>query len=169
MNYPANNRVYDITFLISILFSMPVFAESLKCPCKVVRVLNGDTVYVLDQYRSSRKIWLAGIDAPTMDKSNGEKSRQNLIKLVINQNVEVEFLQRDLYGRIIGKLIKEGQDINLQQIKDGYVQHYKLSKDEQSKKDRVEYNAAESKAKQQQIGLWSLTAGYPQKLNTPLK
>lgn len=169
MVYPANNRSHYFMLIISILFCMPVFAESLNCPCKVVNVLNGDTVYVLDQYRSSRKIWLAGIDAPTMDQSIGEKSRQNLIMLVVDQFVEVEYVQRDRYGRIIGKLLKEGRDINLQQIKDGYAKHYKLSKDEQSKNDHVDYTAAESEAKQQQLGLWSLTVDYPRILNAPAK
>lgn len=151
-----------IGLIFSTLFTMPVLAESLNCPCKVVRVLNGDTVYVLDQYRSSRKIWLAGIDAPTIDQMYGERSRTNLVNLVVNQYVEVEFMQRDRYGRILGKLLKGGRDMNLQQIKDGYAKHYKLSKDEQSAEDRSIYSTAEAKAKLQHIGLWSLTQAYPE-------
>lgn len=161
---PVNNHAHYITLLCSIIFCMPVFAESLNCPCKVSKVLNGDTVYVQDQYRSSRKIWMAGINAPTKDQNYGEQSRQNLIKLVLGQFVEVEYMQRDRYGRIIGKLIKEGQDINLQQIRDGYAQHYKQGKDEQSKLDHAEYSASESEAKQQQLGLWPVTVSTPRTL-----
>ena len=40
--------------------------------------------------------------------------------------------KRDRYGRIIGKLIKDGQDINLLQIKDGFAWHYKYYEKDQS-------------------------------------
>ena len=39
-------------------------------------------------------------------------SGKNLANLVAGQDVEVEYKKRDRYGRIIGKLIKDGQDIN---------------------------------------------------------
>ena len=149
-------------FLIffSIAFSSAAYAEKLNCPCKVVRILNGDTVHVIDQLRSSRKVWMAGIVAPAMDDFFGERSRLNLNKIVDGQPVEVEYIQRDRYGRIIGKLLLQGRDINLQQIKDGYAIHYKPKSENQSEKDRAIYQAAEIQAKQKKTGLWSLTDNF---------
>ena len=143
--------------LLLLLIAVPEFvsAATLSCPCKVVEVSDGDTVFVLDQHRSSRKIWLLGIDAPQLRQHYGEHSRQNLIKLVANEYVNVEYGKRDRYGRIIGKLLKEGLDINLQQVRDGYAWHYKLKADEQSRQDFAVYSNAEKEAKQKRKGLWS--------------
>jgi endonuclease YncB( thermonuclease family) len=146
---------WRLVVALTLGLSFPTFAGSLKCPCIVINVLSGDTVFVLDQYRSSRKIWLAGIDAPDMDEMLGLKSRQNLIDLVANQHVDVEFEQRDRYGRIIGRLLKAGQDINLQQLKDGFAKRYKAGTRELSDSDNDLYDLAEASARKRQVGLWS--------------
>ena len=145
---------------MSIYFATSANAEKLNCPCQVTNVIDGETVFVLDQFRSSRKIWLAGIDAPGMDKHFGEHSRSNLNDLVAGHKIEVEYIKRDRYGRIIGKLLKDGLDINLQQIKDGYALHYQKGTDEQSEEDRSIYINAEAQAKQKKAGLWTLTNGF---------
>lgn len=136
-------------------FPALVTAATLNCPCKVVEVSDGDTVYILDQYRSSRKIWLLGIDAPEPQQHFGPHSKQNLVKLVGGQYVEVKYDKRDKYGRIFGKLIKSGRDINLQQIRDGYAWHYKIKPEEQTREDFAQYSNAEAKAKKERTGLWS--------------
>ena len=161
MIFSANSLARLIGFIIAALFTTPVAAESLKCPCKVVQVLDGDTVFVLDQHRSSRKIWLAGIDAPPLNQRFGPEARQHLTGLVIDQRVEVEYQHRDRYGRIFGKLLKDGQDMNLQLIKDGFAMHYKQGEQEQSQKDRASYDRAEAEAKRQRLGLWSLIFAGP--------
>ena len=109
-----------------------VFADYLNCPCKVVKVSNGDTVHVLDQTKARHEIRLGGIDAPEKKQVYGRKSKDNLSNLVAGKNVEVEYSRRDRYGRIIGKLIKDGQDINLIQVKQGFAWHYKYYQRDQS-------------------------------------
>lgn len=149
--------------LVVIFLFLPssLYADTLNCPCRVVEVIDGDTVFVLDHYRSSRKIWLAGIDAPELGQSFGEQSKQHLQKLVLGQPIVVEYTQRDRYGRIVGKLLKDDLDINLRQIKLGYAWHYKHDDDEQSKLDNAIYRSAEDSAKTQRLGLWSAPALPP--------
>ena len=77
------------------------------------------------------------------------------------QNVEVEYDKRDRYGRIIGKLIKDGQDINLLQIKQGCAWHYKYYEKDQPQLDRMLYSSAEIEARDKAIGLWSAPAMPP--------
>jgi len=101
-------------------------------------------------------IRLDGIDAPEKKQAFGKKSTKNLAGYIAGKNIEVEYDKRDRYGRIVGKLIKDGQDINLQQIKDGYAWHYKKYQKEQSKLDRVLYSSAETEAQAKRIGLWSV-------------
>lgn len=151
----------NIIYLVILSAPASLFAETLNCPCKVVQVLAGDTVYILDQYKSSRKIWLAGIDAPQMNQPYGEQSTQNLIKLVLGKTITVEYTQRDRYGRIAGKLLHQGKDINLQQIKDGFAWHYKKNPNEQSGADRARYRNAQAETKRRRTGLWSSNSPIP--------
>ena len=73
----------------------------------------------------------------------------------------MEYSKRDRYKRIIGKLLLNGTDINLQQVKDGYAWHYKYYQKDQSKEDRVLYAEAENRARAGKIGLWSSRAIPP--------
>jgi len=151
-----------IVITVLLLFiSLQAFPDYLNCPCKVVKVTDGDTVHVLDQTKTKHKIRLGGIDAPEKKQAFGQKSKQNLSGLIAGKNVEVEYSKRDRYGRIIGKLVHQGQDVNLLQIKHGYAWHYKYYQKDQSKLDRVLYSSAEIEAKAETIGLWAAPATPP--------
>ncbi len=152
-----------LKYLLFFLACFPSLAisDNLNCPCKVVKVTDGDTVNVLDQIKALFKIRLGGIDAPERKQSFGKKSKENLSFMIAGKNVEVEYDKRDRYGRIIGKLIKDGQDINLLQIKDGYAWHYKYYEKDQSSLDRMLYSPAEIEAREKTIGLWSAPAVPP--------
>lgn len=152
--------IFTSVFLLSALPTAAV-SNYLNCPCKVVKVTDGDTVQVLDKTKTRHKIRLGGIDAPERKQAFGRKSTQNLSRLVAGKNVKVEFNKRDKYKRIVGKLIMNGKDVNLQQIKDGFVWHYKQYQSEQSKQDRVLYSKAEVEARKQKLGLWSAPAMPP--------
>jgi endonuclease YncB( thermonuclease family) len=152
-------------YIVSLLliFSGSALADYLNCPCKVVKVTDGDTVHVLDQTRTKYKIRLGGIDAPEKKQAFGKKSKENLSFMIAGKNVEVEYDKRDRYGWIIGKLIMNGQDINLLQIKHGYAWHYNYYEKDQSKFDRMLYSSAEIEAREKTIGLWSAPAMPPWK------
>lgn len=90
-----------------------------------------------------------------MKQNYGQKSKQNLVRLVQGKHVDVEYRERDRYGRIVGKRLLNGHDMNLQQIKDGYAWHYPFKKGEHSKLNFSIYQSAEQTAKQKQLGLWA--------------
>jgi endonuclease YncB( thermonuclease family) len=48
---------------------------------KVVRVLDGDTVEVLDIETNAHRVRLAGIDAPETGQDYGTKAKRHLIEL----------------------------------------------------------------------------------------
>ena len=151
-----------ISLLIPLAFIQGIAnADYLNCPCKVVKVTDGNTVHVLDQTKTRHKIRLGGIDAPERKQVYGKKSKENLSNLIAGKNVEVEYDKRDRYGRIIGKLIKDGQDINLIQVKQGFAWHYKYYQKDQSDIDRILYSSAEINAREKTIGLWSVPAVPP--------
>lgn len=152
---PSTN--YRLNLLALLLLAMPVgvCAKWLDCPCKVVKITDGDTVHVLDQSKTRYKIRLGGIDAPEKKQAYGRRSKENLARSIAGKQVTVEYHKRDRYGRIIGKIYLNYRDINLQQIADGYAWHYKYYQKDQTKADRAIYARAEKKARSKRLGLWA--------------
>ncbi len=62
------------------------FADSLTG--KVVKVVDGDTLYVLDANYQEHKIRLAGIDAPERKQAYGLASRKHLASIVAGKQVK---------------------------------------------------------------------------------
>lgn len=127
----------------------------------VVKVTDGDTVTVLDVHKEQHKIRLAGIDAPESKQAYGEVSRKHLASLIAGQTVTVEWSKLDKYGRKVGKILYNGQDANIEQIKAGLAWHYKKYEGEQSLIDREAYAAAEREARAKRLGLWSEPNPFP--------
>ena len=121
---------------------------------KVVSVADGDTLTVLDDKKTQHKIRLQGIDAPEKAQAFGQKSKQSLNQLVHSKMVTVEFEKKDKYGRTVGKVLLNGTDVCLEQIKLGMAWHYKQYQSEQSKEDRDAYANAEQTARAHVVGLW---------------
>jgi len=120
----------------------------------VIGISDGDTVTVLDAKNQQHKIRLAGIDAPEKAQAFGDRSKQNLAEQVFNRNVTVEWNKQDRYGRSVGKILVNGKDANLEQIKAGMAWWYEKYRKEQSPADQENYRAAEQQARMQSIGLW---------------
>ena len=70
------------------------------------------------------------------------------------KQVTVEYQKRDRYDRIVGKVLLDGMDACLEQVKAGLAWHYKKYQHEQSAEDRELYADAENKARNERLGLW---------------
>jgi endonuclease YncB( thermonuclease family) len=121
---------------------------------KVVSVTDGDTVTVLDAENVQHRIRLSGIDAPESHQAFGARSKQSLSTLVFGKDVTVLYSKTDQYGRLVGKIMFDGQDANLAQVKAGMASHYKEYQREQTPEDRELYARAEEEARAQHRGLW---------------
>ena len=115
---------------------------------------DGDTITVLDSDKVQHKIRLAGIDAPEKKQAFGNRSKEALSGMVFDKTVNVETEKRDRYGRQIGKVLVDGQDVNLVQVERGMAWFYRQYQREQSPNDRRLYEAAEDVAKAGKRGLW---------------
>ncbi len=100
-----------VTFLLLLPLTGAV-ADSLTG--KVVKITDGDTVYVLDANYQEHKIRLAGVDAPERKQAYGLASRKHLASMVAGKQVTVEYEKRDRYGRIVGKVLLDGIDACLE-------------------------------------------------------
>ena len=121
----------------------------------VVGITDGDTITVLDNTRKQHKVRLAGIDAPEAHQDFGQRSRQYLASLVFQQKVAVEWSKHDRYGRIVGKVMLEGNDVNLKLVEAGLAWFYRQYAHEQSPSDAMRYADAENEAKEKHIGVWT--------------
>jgi len=142
-----------LSFLL--IFSVCTASASKILQGQVVSVADGDTITVLDAEKNQHKIRLQGIDAPEKAQAFGAKSKQALYEMVHGKTVQVSFEKSDKYGRILGKVLLDGQDICHQQIKAGLAWHYKKYQNEQPLVDRDAYSASETAAKSEKLGLWS--------------
>lgn len=150
-----------IRFIVIFLVAFSAHAETLNG--YVVDITDGDTIVVLDANHKQHKIRLAGIDAPEKANSEkapesaqafGDRSKQNLASIVFNKNVVVEWKKLDRYGRTVGKVMVNGIDANLAQIKAGMAWWYEKYRKEQSPADQQNYANAEQQARLDNVGLW---------------
>ncbi len=77
-----------ITLFFFVFLSLTAFADSLTG--KVVKITDGDSLYVLDANYKEHKIRLAGIDAPERKQAYGLASRKHLLSIVAGKQVTVE-------------------------------------------------------------------------------
>ncbi len=128
---------------------------------QVVKIADGDTLTVLDASKQQHRIRLTGIDAPEKKQAFGTVSRQHLAARVFGRVVTVEWHQRDRYHRILGKVLINGEDANLEQIRAGLAWHYRGYAKEQAPGDRERYALAEDQARRAGVGLWRDAAPVP--------
>ncbi|HBB98860.1 MAG TPA: nuclease [Blastocatellia bacterium] len=121
---------------------------------RVVRIADGDTVTVLDATNTQHRIRLQGIDAPESHQAFGTQSKKSLSDMIFDKDVTVIYDKMDQYGRLVGKILLNGKDVNLEQVKAGMAWHYKEYEREQSPEDRELYARAEDEARSARRGLW---------------
>lgn len=147
--------------VVIVLLTLTTWCHAELIRGRVVGVLDGDTIDVLDTARVSHRIRLAGIDAPEKSQAYGHKSKQSLSDLVFGKGVSVEIHKLDRYGREIGKVLLDSEDMNLEQIRRGMAWFYRQYERELSPEDQAAYDAAEETARSKKLGLWVDQAPLP--------
>lgn len=146
--------------VLGAMLALPaVYADTLTG--RVVAIADGDTLTLLDATNTQHKIRLAGIDSPEKNQPFGQVCKQSLSGLTYNQAAQIDWNKLDRYGRVIGKVLVNGQDVNLEQIRLGCAWHYKKYQNEQSPEDQVSYARAEEEARAIGVGLWREGAAIP--------
>lgn len=110
--------------LVLVLLSSPVLAgEVLRG--RVVGVQDGDTLTLLESRRQQHRIRLHGIDAPESAQAFGTRAKQSLSELAFGKDTEVEAIDQDRYGRIVGKVRVGEIDVNAEQVRRGFAWVYR--------------------------------------------
>ncbi len=116
---------------------------------KVIRVLDGDTIEVLQDKKPVR-VRLADIDAPEKKQAFGRWSANQLKALLVAQPVMVTYTQTDRYGRIIGHVFTtNGTDASRFMVQSGAAWVYERYNVDES------LLALQREAQEQKRGLWA--------------
>jgi endonuclease YncB( thermonuclease family) len=137
-------------FLAFGLWALAAYPQSFEG--RVVRVMDGDTVAVLVNYQE-RKVRLAWIDAPEKAQAYGAVSKASLSNLVFGQNVHVDTINIDRYGRTVGKITVNGIDVGFNQLQNGMAWHYVHFSG--GNLNKAAYQRAELEAQKTKRGLWA--------------
>ena len=144
-----------------IIFTLSINSLRADFTAKVQRVVDGDTVHVIDKAGKKFKVRLTGIDAPEKNQPYGLAATYKLTEILINKLVLLKSKPNngkpytiDRYKRVLAKIILDGRDINLLQVLRGYAWHFKRYQKQQSPSDRELYSEAEIDAKKNELGLW---------------
>lgn len=133
-------RILFFTFVLSLLSLTAANAQMEKCSAlekpfssfsaKVQSVSDGDTIDVKTSGGQIRRIRFLNIDTPEthfQGKSQGEsgdlahRRLEELLPLSSEVTVQYEDKPCDFYGRYLGIVIREKNNINLQMVKEGYA------------------------------------------------
>ena len=116
---------------------------------RVVRVIDGDTITVLDATNTEHRIRLAQIDAPETKQAYSNVAKEALSSLVANREVTVKVDGIDRYQRVLGELFIADQNVNLYLVRNGLAWAYTAYVTDDN------YVVAQRLAQKEQRGLWA--------------
>lgn len=132
-----------ILIIIIITLILPDFSG------KVIGVMDGDTIEVLNSDNKPIRVRLAAIDCPEKAQPFGSKAKQFTASLCFGKVVTVKPTGTDQYGRTLANIIlPDGRSLNEEILRSGFAWHYKkYSSDEK-------LSLLEKEASKNKIGLW---------------
>jgi endonuclease YncB( thermonuclease family) len=146
-----------VLFALLITLASPLAAFSAERHGTVVGISDGDTLTLVDANKTQHRIRLDGIDAPERTQPYGQRARQSLAALAHGRSASADCPKVDRYGRAVCRVVVDGVDLGLEQIRRGYAWHYVKYAHEQRAVDRERYARAESDARLTHSGLWAFS------------
>ncbi len=131
-----------ITSLLLLIATLGVQAAPGPLEGKVARVIDGDSLWVEPPAPAAPvELRLEGIDAPEICQAWGPEAKQALAELLQGKQVSVRTVGRDSYGRTLGTVYLDTQNINKLMVQEGHAWSTRY------KYDRGPYVADERMAK----------------------
>lgn len=116
----------------------------------VTHVSDGDTVWVVPEGRSKKvKVRIKGIDAPELCQAWGVQSREALRAQILGQVVQVNSAELDQYGRTLGQVVWQQQDVGEWMVLQGHAWSYRFHE------KAGMYDAQQHLAKSKALGLYA--------------
>lgn len=117
---------------------------------RAVNIIDGDTYDLLVSKNKMVRIRCFGIDAPERGQDFYVAARRRLGIELMGDNLMVVLMDRAGGRRMAGKTYNRGRRVETEVVKMGMAWHFKRYSQE------AELAAAEQKARDQKIGIWSM-------------
>lgn len=121
---------------------------------RVIGVIDGDTLSVIDSKQKSYTVQLDGIDAPEAGQPYGEASKKHLERRILKKNVVLMWHKTSKEGALIAKVLLNNGDINQLQLRTGSAWVTKNITVNVNGNDTGRYASAQAHAKEKALGLW---------------
>ena len=119
-------------------------------------VVDGDSVWVRPlQGGKPVSIRIDGIDAPEICQFGGDTARDAMKRRVLGMQVVIEGRSRDDYGRLLARIMLDGDDVGARMVKDGYAWSYRY------RGSAGPYAAQQRMAESARRGIFADTGGIP--------
>ena len=140
-----------VAFVWLILVSFQALAASRHAQSGVVtHVVDGDTVWVkTSASQQPLKLRIRGIDAPEICQAGGVQAQNALKAHVLGQSVTVTSAAHDDYGRTVGTLHVQGEDVGRWLVANGHAWVYSF------RHKKVPYSDEFAQARAARRGLFS--------------
>jgi len=133
---------------VAVLLALPVVAQPMAW---VSWVMDGDTVMLVPESGGEPyRLRLQGMDAPESCQSGGERSREALMALVQRRHVQVQLHGTDSYGRQLGQLWRDGQDVGAEMVRSGWAWAYSY------RTGRGPYAGLQRQAQRELLGIFAM-------------
>lgn len=116
---------------------------------RVSSVIDGDSLELRGADSTRYEIRLHGVDTPEWNQPYGDNAERALSRKLRNRIVTVEAQDIDSYGRLVGTVLYDGENINLQMIREGHGWWYR-----EYARGEQELARAEEAAREAGLGLW---------------
>ncbi|MBM4056974.1 MAG: hypothetical protein FJ275_01890 [Planctomycetes bacterium] len=137
-----------IAIALSLVLASVAFAGTLTG--KVVKIVDGDMIDVLDGSNAVHRVRLHGVDALETGQPFAKRAREATGDLVHERQVVVTTNEEpDRYGRLVGRVTLGGRDVGLALLEAGWV--WQFTRYDTS----VLYRDAEQAARRARRGLWA--------------
>ncbi|WP_276883163.1 thermonuclease family protein [Campylobacter cuniculorum] len=144
LNHPKNFFIVLILILVT-LFTKEYIVNPQSLEVKVVKVIDGDTINVLEGNKIV-KIRLFGIDAPESKQEFGIESKNFLASMIGDKKIRIIYKDKDKYGRILALIKFEDKDINKIMVNTGHAWAYSYYSDMYLREQKL--------AQEKKLGLW---------------
>ncbi len=132
-------------------------AQGLLGPCRVERVVDGDTLDVACPGLESR-VRLLRVDTPEREQPGYAASTAALRGLVAAGEVHLDFERedeplRDRYGRVLAYVFADGRSVNLEMVRMGWT---RFDSGFGGGRYANDFESAETEARRARRGLWGM-------------
>ena len=163
-----------VPVIVAVYLTATAHAAPHVLDVRVVSIADGDSLTVRDSNGVTHGVRLLGIDAPEHGQPYGRQSKESLVRIALDEDVRIEWSERDDYGRLVAKLwvvpadapcrsasCPRTLDAGYAQVVGGMAWHFKRYERDQSPEDRHRYADAETEARARKVGLWRDPAAAP--------